>query len=67
MPLTSKGEEIKSAMTQEYGEKKGEEVFYASIQGVDSLGLPVAGTFTSRPLEATSALVDNDFKFLNQY
>ena len=40
MPLTSKGTEIKSAMTKEYGPKKGESVFYASrnsgkIKGVD--------------------------------
>ncbi len=31
MPLTSKGSKIKSAMTKEYGAKKGESVFYASI------------------------------------
>lgn len=31
MPLTKKGEKIKSAMTKEYGPKKGESVFYASI------------------------------------
>lgn len=41
MPLTSKGEKIKSEMEQEYGEKKGKSVFYASrnagkITGVDS-------------------------------
>lgn len=41
MPLTAKGREIKSNMTKEYGEKKGEQVFYASknagkIKGVDS-------------------------------
>jgi hypothetical protein len=40
MPLTKKGAEIKSAMTKEYGEKKGTSVFYASknagtIKGVD--------------------------------
>lgn len=40
MPLTSKGEEIMGNMKQEYGEKKGEKVFYASrnagkIKGVD--------------------------------
>jgi hypothetical protein len=40
MPLTAKGEEIRGAMEKEYGEKKGEEVFYASrnkgtISGVD--------------------------------
>ena len=31
MPLTAKGNKIKSAMTKEYGAKKGESVFYASI------------------------------------
>ena len=30
MPLTTKGSKIKSAMTKKYGEKKGEQVFYAS-------------------------------------
>jgi hypothetical protein len=40
MPLTEKGNKIKSAMQEQYGEKKGEEVFYASknkgtITGVD--------------------------------
>jgi hypothetical protein len=48
MPLTSKGKEIKAAMTKEYGAKKGERVFYASknagkISGVDdaeALDLP---------------------------
>lgn len=42
MPLTSKGEEIKSAMEEEYGKEKGESVFYASrnagtISGVDNM------------------------------
>jgi hypothetical protein len=41
MPLTPKGEEIKRAMAEQYGPKKGESVFYASknkgtITGVDS-------------------------------
>lgn len=31
MPLTKKGSKVKRAMTEEYGEKKGEQVFYASI------------------------------------
>jgi hypothetical protein len=40
MPLTSKGAEIKSAMENQYGKEKGEQVFYASknagkITGVD--------------------------------
>lgn len=30
MPLTKKGEKIKSAMIKEYGKKKGESVFYAT-------------------------------------
>jgi hypothetical protein len=30
MPLTDKGKKIKKAMTEEYGEKKGAQVFYAS-------------------------------------
>jgi len=29
-PLTKKGTKIKRKMIQEYGKKKGEEVFYAS-------------------------------------
>ncbi len=37
MPLTKKGEEIKSALTKEYGAKKGEQVLYAGKN---------AGTFT---------------------
>lgn len=31
MPLTAKGRKIKSAMEKQYGDKKGESVFYASI------------------------------------
>jgi hypothetical protein len=41
MPLTSKGRKIMSAMKENYGEEKGEGVFYASknagkIKGVDA-------------------------------
>jgi len=40
MPLTKKGSKIMSAMKDQYGEKKGEQVFYASknagkLKGVD--------------------------------
>jgi len=40
MPLTKKGTKIKAAMMEEYGKKRGEQVFYASrnkgtIKGVD--------------------------------
>jgi hypothetical protein len=42
MPLTDKGEKIKSNMEETYGAEKGESVFYASrnkgtISGVDSI------------------------------
>ncbi len=30
MPLNAKGKKIKKAMKKEYGEEKGEKVFYAS-------------------------------------
>jgi hypothetical protein len=41
MPLTPKGEEIKQALTEEYGEKKGEQVLYAgknagTFKGIDA-------------------------------
>lgn len=40
MPLTAKGDKIMRAMKREYGDKRGESVFYASrnkgrISGVD--------------------------------
>lgn len=40
MPFTKKGKKIMSSMKSEYGDKKGEQVFYASrnkgvISGVD--------------------------------
>lgn len=31
MPLTAKGKKVLKAMQEEYGKKKGKEVFYASI------------------------------------
>jgi len=40
MPMTAKGKKIMKAMQEEYGKKKGKEVFYASkakgkIKGVE--------------------------------
>lgn len=29
MPLTTKGKKIKKALSKEYGDKKGESIFYA--------------------------------------
>jgi hypothetical protein len=42
MPLTAKGEEILAQMKEQYGEEKGERVFYAAknkgtITGVDAM------------------------------
>jgi len=49
MPLTAKGEKIKGALTQEYGEKKGESVLYAgknkgTFTGIDEDGPAGAGS-----------------------
>ena len=57
MPLTTKGKKIKSAMTAKYGEKKGEDIFYASankgtIKGVakeQKLAKGGAARKTSKP------------------
>ena len=43
MPLTPKGKKIEAAMKKEYGDKKGEQVFYATknagkIKGVEKRG-----------------------------
>jgi len=40
VPLSKKGKKIKTAMTKQYGKKKGEKIFYASankgtITGID--------------------------------
>jgi len=31
MPITTSGAKVKRSMSKQYGEKKGEQVFYASI------------------------------------
>ena len=46
MPLTEKGEKIRSAMQKTYGSEKGEKIFYASknkgtITGVDDEHVPL--------------------------
>lgn len=60
MPLTEKGEKIKSALTKEYGEKKGEKVLYAgknkgTFTGIDSTGSPQ----TEAPMDAHAAYMDS--------
>ncbi len=47
MPLTEKGSQIKSALTKEYGEKKGEQVLYAGKN---------KGTFTG--IDAAESVID---------
>jgi hypothetical protein len=63
VPLTEKGEKIKSAMTKQYGPEKGERVFYASknkgkITGVDDaqhMGITAA---EAEPVKKLVASVD---------
>ena len=43
MPLTTKGSKIKSAMTKKYGEKKGEQVFYAMENKGEIPGMKMGG------------------------
>lgn len=60
MPLTEKGSEIMSNMREQYGEKRGKEVFYASknsgtISGVDQEAVAMGA---SVPIEVDPALLD---------
>jgi hypothetical protein len=48
MPLTDKGTAIKSALTKEYGEKKGEQVLYAGKNKGTFTGIDRAFTSTYR-------------------
>jgi hypothetical protein len=65
MPLTANGEKIRAAMHSQYGEKKGESVFYASInagkiKGAEKPGQrpnPSTGTpahFDGHPMHSAS-------------
>lgn len=60
MPLTGKGEEIKSAMEKEYGPKKGEEVFYASKNAGTISGVDEAGTFRQAAPEVVTLAEINE-------
>jgi hypothetical protein len=65
MPLTEKGREIMAAMKRQYGEEKGEEVFYASknagkITGVDSTGAFVTGQLEKPESRVAVPLHDED-------
>jgi hypothetical protein len=54
MPLTAKGEEIKSALQKEYGEKKGEQVLYAGKNKGTFTGIDAAEKQASIIKEATA-------------
>lgn len=63
MPLTGKGEKILESMKEEYGAKKGEEVFYASknarrISGVDSAHDAGKDFWTYKAASETPSLED---------
>ena len=66
MPLTAKGEKIKASLTQEYGEKKGEEVLYAgknkgTFTGIDARIDAIMGGLTDMvaACDALEKRVDN--------
>ena len=52
MPLTKKGQKIKAAMQSEYGAKKGESVFYASINKGKIKGAEKGGKVRSESVSA---------------
>jgi hypothetical protein len=54
MPLTAKGEKIRKAMHAQYGAKKGESVFYASINKGTIKGAEKTGQ-SPNPSTATPA------------
>jgi len=63
MPLTAKGEEIKSALVKEYGEKKGEQVLYAgknsgTFTGIDSMNRDARFDLATRRMDAIGARMD---------
>jgi hypothetical protein len=77
MPLTAKGQKIKSAMQEQYGKEKGEAVFYASknkgnIKGVDRFrstlsdaiarGIPVKDALSKAVGDATKPVYDAALK-----
>lgn len=43
MPLSKKGAKIKRAMSKTYGKKKGEQVFYASVNAGKIKGAKKSG------------------------
>ena len=63
MPLNKKGKKIMKSMKKQYGKKKGEEVFYASlnkkkIKGVKKRGQNSSSIYTTlRTIRSTSTTI----------
>lgn len=63
MPLTAKGTELKSALTKEYGEEKGERVLYAgknkgTFTGIDTAEIDAACRVLEDEIEGLNRRVD---------
>jgi hypothetical protein len=72
VPLTAKGEEIKSALTKEYGGKAGERVLYAgknkgTFSGIDSDKLARIADGIERLATRFDAMVDADNEWYVQF
>lgn len=67
MPLTSKGEKIKAALTKEYGAKKAEKVLYAgknkgTFTGIDALREAIkAGESENKHQKIAKRLLDGEY------
>jgi hypothetical protein len=65
MPLTAKGEEILAQMKEQYGEEKGERVFYAAknkgtITGVDAMKTRAKDVTQGRARDVTQGRARDD-------
>jgi hypothetical protein len=70
MPLTEKGSKIKSAMQEQYGKERGEQVFYASrnkgtISGVDNMP-GIGGSSTSSIANALNTTGSSQAPIMDQ-
>ena len=62
MPLTAKGEKIRSAMHAQYGAKKGESVFYASINKGNIKGAEKTGQSPNPSTHTPKHIVSHPMK-----
>ncbi len=64
MPLTKKGEKIMKAMKEEYGDKKGEGIFYASKNKKTITGVEKA--YIGKAIKQTTE-TKKEFEMRHQY